>query len=66
MVKRAGGQIIKGKRYFWTNFYIDELYFDEPFFKNPCYTVPDEWVLEIMFDDRCSALLMPMPVENWN
>lgn len=65
MIKRAGGQIINGQRFYWTNFYIDQLKYDYPFYLIPCYTVPDEWLPE-MFDNNCSAFLMPMPRENWN
>ena len=65
MINRAGGQIINGIKYWWTNWYIDQLYLGEPLFKNPDMTVIVEWLAE-MFDNRFSAYLMPMPKENWN
>ena len=62
---RAKGIIKDGIKYFWTNYYLDELYYDMPLFKNPSYTVPDEW-LEEMLDDRYSALLLALPTGNNN
>ena len=65
MYKRAGGVIINGKKFWWTNWYIDEICLDQPMFGIESYTVPDEWLPE-MFDNRHSAYLMPMPIETLN
>lgn len=65
MIKRAGGAIINGKKFWWTNWYIDELYLSQPMYGIESYTVPDEWLPE-MFDDSYSAYLMPMPMETLN
>ena len=62
MYQRAGGVIVNGKKFWWTNWYLDGIYLDQPMFAIESYAVPDEWLWE-MFDDRYSAYLMPMPTD---
>ena len=64
MIKRAGGQIIKGKTYYWTNWFWDQIYLEQPLFKMPDVVMPLD-LLEGMFDEH-SAYLMPMPMEVFN
>ena len=65
MPKRAGGAIVNGRNYFWTDWHIDQLTLDEPMCKIPDWVPDYEWLGE-MFDDRYSAYLLAMPRENWN
>jgi len=63
--RTSGIKIIKGKRYFWSNWYIDQLSLNIPMFKIPDITLTTELLIEIV-DDVYSAILLPMPKENWN
>ena len=65
MINRAWGKIIKGKTFYATNWYIDELELNQPLCKIPGWTVPNEW-LTGMFDERMSGELMPMPIDRRN
>jgi len=65
MYQRAGGIIVNGKKYYWTNWVIDEMYLDQEMFAMESYVVPDEWLWE-MLDDKYSAHLMPMPMNTLN
>jgi len=65
MYMRAGGQIVDGKAFCWTNWYIDQIILDEPLCKIADYVIPSDWLAE-MLDNRYSAYLMTMPAENYN
>ena len=60
-----GFKILKGRKHFWSNWYIDQLVLDMPMFKIPDITLTEELLAEI-FDNIYSAILLPMPKENWN
>lgn len=61
--KRGGGFILAGEQYYWTNWDYEQRILDMCLLEHPCYAVPNEWLSE-MFDDQCSAHLLPMPMEN--
>ena len=58
---RAGGAIIGNRRYWWTNWFVDELSTGEGMCKIPDYTM-DIDLLQDMFDDKISSYLMPIPM----
>ncbi len=62
---RAGGQIIKGKIFYWTDWTHDEVSLDLPMCKIPDMVMPDD-LLVYMFDEKRSGELMPMPRDVWN
>lgn len=62
ILNRAGGAIIGNKRYYWTNWFVDELSVGEGMCKIPDYTM-DFDLLQGMFDPIYSAYLMPIPLQ---
>jgi len=58
---RAGGAIIKGVRWYWTNWFIDELSIGEGMCKIPDYTI-DIDLLQGLFDNEIPSYLMPIPM----
>ena len=62
---RAGGLIKEGMTYYWTNWYYDQVELQQPMFKIPDLVMPMD-LLILMFDNRYSGYLMPMPRDNWN
>lgn len=61
IANRAGGAIIGNKRYWWTNWFVDELSIGEGMCKIPDFAM-DFDLLEEMFDDKTSSYLMPIPL----